>query len=139
MKTLDKPKFEHDCECCAFLGHYDGRDLYYHNGDSESKTVISRYGSRGTYTSGLVFSRTNKHLREAAERAISKGLLSRSEWRYHAYRGIGYVPYSEVKKYYQMPYSELDTYVWDNIRSVFPKIPDIAFTVYKRRSKKERV
>jgi len=42
--------FEHDCDRCLFLGHYDGYDLY-----ACSDTLIARYGLDGDYISGACF------------------------------------------------------------------------------------
>lgn len=48
-----KPRFQHDCGACVFLGHYEEHDLYYCPGEP---TVIARYSSEGPgYKSGLPF------------------------------------------------------------------------------------
>lgn len=49
---LEGPVFEHDCDECVFLGHYEKHDLYYCGKDIE--TVIARWSSDGPdYASGV--------------------------------------------------------------------------------------
>lgn len=71
------PLFEHDCEGCVYLGAFDGRDLYYCDGEP---TVISRNSSDGgDYSSGLCFAEgphAMPRLAEALRRARTKGLCS---------------------------------------------------------------
>lgn len=46
-------RYKHDCETCAFLGHYNEYDLYYCS-QGGTPTVIARYGDEGPeYTSGM--------------------------------------------------------------------------------------
>lgn len=48
-----KPVFEHDCDRCIFLAHFEGKDLYFCPGEP---TVIARHSSDGgDYSSGLPF------------------------------------------------------------------------------------
>lgn len=64
------PKFDHDCDCCQFLGHHKGHDLYACTG-----TVIARKGSNGPdYVSGLVFATQGTILGEAKKRAERLGI-----------------------------------------------------------------
>jgi hypothetical protein len=69
---MEKPIFEHDCEKCIFLGHYEGYDLYFCKNEP---TVIARYGENGDYMSGLIFADINPVLGEAKRRAIELCLL----------------------------------------------------------------
>lgn len=51
---MDKPRFDHDCEDCEYLGWYDPKehhkyDLYY---CPREGTVIARWGPDGQYVSG---------------------------------------------------------------------------------------
>lgn len=50
-----KPVFKHDCLSCQYLGTYDGRDLYYCSGLSDTyPTVVARWGNLdGNYASGI--------------------------------------------------------------------------------------
>ncbi len=63
-----EPVFRHDCDRCIFLGHFEGRDLYYcHHG---IPTVIARHSDEGPdYQSGMAFAETNHYLKEAKFRA----------------------------------------------------------------------
>lgn len=79
--TTDTPQFQHDCDCCHFLGrHVDPEtsqrmDLYAHT--RGMPTVIARTGIDGDYMSGLSFSYGRiGPLTEARQRAQSAGLLS---------------------------------------------------------------
>ena len=57
------PKYQHDCEHCVYLGHFNEHDLYYHPHTSVlgQETVVARYGSdERDYDSGLDFAR-NPH------------------------------------------------------------------------------
>lgn len=44
----NRPQFQHDCDKCLFLGHYDGFDVYIciasNNGDG---SIIARHGDDG--------------------------------------------------------------------------------------------
>ena len=80
-KTTDTPQFEHDCDCCHFLGrHVDPEtsqkmDLYAHTSGG-MPTVIARTGIDGDYMSGLSFSYGGiEALTEARQRAQAAGLL----------------------------------------------------------------
>jgi len=49
---LKGPVFEHDCDKCVFLGHYEKHDLYYCG--ENIGTVIARWSSNGPdYASGV--------------------------------------------------------------------------------------
>ena len=54
-----RPRFEHDCEACVFLGASLTHDFYFCRGNvkkpvEETATVIARFGSDGPdYASGL--------------------------------------------------------------------------------------
>lgn len=76
-----KPRYEHDCSKCIFLGHYNKYDLYMcgaWEGEPEItdfvlNTVIARKSSEGSdYCSGTVFAFTGHDtpLRQAVARAI---------------------------------------------------------------------
>jgi hypothetical protein len=68
-----KPKFEHDCDDCVFLGHYLENDLYY---CPKEPTILARYGADGPeYTSGLTFAEHDPRMAEAFRRAEQNGLL----------------------------------------------------------------
>lgn len=75
--------FEHDCDNCKYLGHYEGRDLYVCKGSFET-TVIARFGEdNADYASGLIFATPtgNKWLYEARLRAEHFGLLTSEDIR----------------------------------------------------------
>jgi hypothetical protein len=55
-----KPRWEHDCFDCTWLGPWQDADLYacitgYGPDHLKIETVIARYGPEGEYKSGLVF------------------------------------------------------------------------------------
>ena len=65
---MKKPKFQHDCEKCQFMGHYLDHDMYYCDQSEFSPTVVVRYGSQGPeYQSGIF-----EHLTE--EKPLGKAL-----------------------------------------------------------------
>jgi hypothetical protein len=41
-----KPEFEHDCDACLFLAHYQDHDLYV-CGDQDRASLIARYSNDG--------------------------------------------------------------------------------------------
>ena len=45
-RTADTPKYTHDCDCCTFLGHVAGQDLYWCP-QGGMATIIARDGSEG--------------------------------------------------------------------------------------------
>lgn len=53
ITVSDKPKFEHDCTECQFLGHADfgnrarGADMYIHCNPSGKRSYIARRSSKG--------------------------------------------------------------------------------------------
>lgn len=74
----ERPKYEHDCTRCTFLGHStDGyADLYHCAEPHTGPTVVARYGSLGhQYASGLVFAGMNPWIGEAKKLAETRGLL----------------------------------------------------------------
>lgn len=86
MSKYGQPHFEHDCDCCVFLGTHTFEyphgevtcDLYFHKNEMET-TVISRHGDDGPqYSSGLAFAFTgdSPDLTLAAARAFRDGLLT---------------------------------------------------------------
>jgi hypothetical protein len=94
----EKPRFEHDCDCCKFLGtltlpkdnetskRYKTTvfDLYFCKQEIGDETVISRFGNKGyEYTSGLRLAVEGKYghpnLLEAKRRAIKLGYLPQYE------------------------------------------------------------
>lgn len=80
--TPNAPQFQHDCDCCHFLGrHVDPdtaqpMDLYAH-ASGKIPTVIARTGPLGDYMSGLDFSYGRiAALTEARRRAEDAGVLT---------------------------------------------------------------
>lgn len=72
-----KPRYEHNCDVCTFLGTHEEYDLYFCP-QSGMPTVIARYGNEGAnYMSGLSFAQpdVNKILYEAKLLAVKQGLL----------------------------------------------------------------
>jgi len=70
MKIEPKPRFKHDCDRCAFLGHHNDADLYYCSAGC-TLTVIARWSSKPSdYTSGLVEGGAQPELQVAAVRAV---------------------------------------------------------------------
>ena len=73
-----KPKYEHDCDACKFLGTYTHNDhihdLYF-CGTHEDGTVIARFGHDGPeYRSGMPFAeRGTQPYKDAKDRAVAKG------------------------------------------------------------------
>jgi len=67
--------FEHDCDVCKFLGHYQGYDLYIcPNG---TKTVIARASSvPSNYSSGMTFAMTSLKERIEDGRTLDEGVLA---------------------------------------------------------------
>jgi hypothetical protein len=75
--TTDKPRYEHDCNACTFLGQYEDYDLYFCLRGGNRPTVIYRYGDEGSqYSSGLELADLSPQLGEARKRAIEAGLLT---------------------------------------------------------------
>ena len=77
MSNEEKPRFVHDCVSCAFLGYFNGHDLYFCPKQVGGPTVIARYGTLGKYCSGMPFATPEgiPELYEAKKRAIAKGLI----------------------------------------------------------------
>ena len=69
---MSKPRYEHDCTCCTFLGGYQEYDLYHCGQDSP--TVIARFGELGDYKSGICFADTDDALGKARDLARESGL-----------------------------------------------------------------
>ena len=67
----DRPRYEHDCDDCVFLGQYEIYDLYFCPGEP---TVIARTGPEGEYQSGMMFVGVSEPLTEAYDRAVKRGL-----------------------------------------------------------------
>jgi len=46
-----KPKFQHDCTLCKFLGHFDGHDVYYCSGGTgdyvKRPDIVARISDEG--------------------------------------------------------------------------------------------
>lgn len=88
--TEQAPRFEHDCDCCQFLGHFRGEhgpvDLYVHT-RGHMPTVIARFGSDGNYASGMCFAYGQlDDLTEARVRAQKLGILE-----YNVYEALRHV------------------------------------------------
>ena len=49
-----KPRYQHTCSECRYLGEYNEYDLYYCPQSGVFPTVLARYGNKGSeYTSGM--------------------------------------------------------------------------------------
>lgn len=58
-----KPKFQHDCEDCVFLGHFMDHDLYW-AGHALFPGFVFRYGNKGPeYLTAGVLSQDKNPLR----------------------------------------------------------------------------
>lgn len=71
-----KPRWEHDCSDCTWLGPLNSADLYacitgYGPDNLKIETVIARYGPEGEYRSGLEFIDKDAALGSAYNRATS--------------------------------------------------------------------
>jgi hypothetical protein len=76
--TVEKPRYEHDCDNCDFLGRHEEYDLYYHPNRPEwyLPSVIARWSSDGPdYISGLAFVPQHSALFECYLRATRAGLV----------------------------------------------------------------
>jgi hypothetical protein len=80
IENNEKPHFEHDCDHCVFLGHYENADLYICPGN----TVLARFSSDGPdYESGFCAIPHYPRLQEAARRAVAKGYsVTRDHWKF---------------------------------------------------------
>lgn len=59
---LPDPKWEHDCDCCLFLGTFNNADLYFCPSDMGIPTVIARLSSEPSdYASGEMIGRTESY------------------------------------------------------------------------------
>lgn len=57
-KSVRTARFQHDSDCCRFIGHGLGCDLYWCDQHGMVPTVIARYSSRPSdYQSGLLVAR----------------------------------------------------------------------------------
>jgi hypothetical protein len=63
MTFNNRPRYEHDCEKCTYLGTYDGYDLYYcpHGAPGfKIPTVLARRGNDPEqYISGMAAAKQN--------------------------------------------------------------------------------
>ena len=79
---MEKKNYIHDCDHCTFLGnHSDDLGVYdlYFCPQGLRKTVIARYGDRGSeYLSGIGFKATPP-LAKAEKLALEAGLLTEEE------------------------------------------------------------
>lgn len=84
MEPSAKPRHEHDCETCEFLGTVREFDLYFCTSLGWD-TVIARFGPGGEYYSGLeiakmCYERGDDHpLASAYRLALWGGLLGEKE------------------------------------------------------------
>lgn len=70
-----KPLYEHDSDCCTFLGIFKNADLYYCK-QMNNPTVIARFSSDPSdYSSGLCFADRSPFLGEAKRLALQQELL----------------------------------------------------------------
>lgn len=69
----EKPRYEHDCATCTFLGRDGSADLYF---CPNGPTVIARFSNDGSdYVSGLVFAARIPYLGRAVALATARNLL----------------------------------------------------------------
>lgn len=79
----NKTHYEHDCDCCQYLGDYKSKDTIfdlYSHGEGNDCELIARYSSEGgDYSSGLIFAYVEKDsshpLVEAKRRDLKEKLL----------------------------------------------------------------
>ena len=72
----EKPRYEHDCNTCVFLGQWKEYDLYYCSGEP---TVVARWSDEGgDYNSGIVFAERGliPQLVVAYKRSIKRGFIN---------------------------------------------------------------
>ncbi len=84
-EAMRPPLYEHDSDCCTYLGQFAKHDLYYCP-QGNIPTVIARFGSDGwQYCSGMAFANhpaipdkdpTIKAMRVAKSRAIQAKLYT---------------------------------------------------------------
>lgn len=43
---METPRFEHECDGCTFIGHVDGKDVYYCLQGNTMPTIVLRYGDK---------------------------------------------------------------------------------------------
>ena len=83
-----KPKHEHDCDNCVFLGREEDLDvdLYFcPRPDYKNATVVYRYSNEGSdYGSGLAFFGVNPLATEATRLAIEAGLITEEQVAWHS-------------------------------------------------------
>jgi len=80
-----KPRYNHDCNHCVFLGRYKKFDLYVcvgseRTGKKFDDTIIARYGVDGDYYSGMAFRDKIEPLRKAFKRACDKGIIKKEDY-----------------------------------------------------------
>jgi hypothetical protein len=77
--TENKPKFEHHCPNCIFLGHFQGADLYYCPGLVNEESLLYRDGDGAGDEVDLVLDQTeypiDERLFKAFELAVDQGWL----------------------------------------------------------------
>jgi len=78
----ETPQWQHDTDCCTFLGRFNEHDLYFcRQGIIDWPTVLARYSDEGShYRSGMEFADPDKfpsipELVEAKKRAVARGLI----------------------------------------------------------------
>lgn len=72
---MNKPKFQHDCDTCRFLGHWFGHDVYYHDADHQmERNVVARYGDEGWEYTSMCAAAMLPNVRDNPEWQTSKGL-----------------------------------------------------------------
>jgi hypothetical protein len=70
----DKPRYEHTCSNCHFLGQMGKYDLYVCPLGKVADTLVARFSSDGPdYMSGLYFIGIIPEITEAARLAVSAG------------------------------------------------------------------
>lgn len=70
-------KYQHDCDDCVFLGHFQGSDLYFH--PSVPTLVARRSSEEPDYVSGLYLVGVYPELGVALGLAVDRKLLSINE------------------------------------------------------------
>lgn len=96
-----KPRFDHDCSACIFLGQYQEYDLYFCPAEP---TIIARYSSEGgDYGSGIVFALSDKPQKKysvALIRALRTGykeMIAEYVRKYHSDFPNRVVNFSELR------------------------------------------
>lgn len=86
-----QPHYEHDCDRCIFLAHFEGKDLYF---CPNEPTVIVRHSSDPPdYSSGLVFADRPLHHAQPSRHLRVAWLLAKDQ----CIRRITFEDYTKAK------------------------------------------